>query len=106
MAQQWYVLYSEMEEAGVECLSIGPHEDDHADAFAFSENFTDGIPDEISNKFNMLAAAPLMFDVLHRYPLPSLQGNYEDFYIRARVWMKEVERVMAIATHGSEEPQL
>jgi hypothetical protein len=61
----WYVVYSSEDISGdsgraVEALSIGPYPDDHADTFAFSENFTEGIPNDVVAKFVLMAAAPAL----------------------------------------------
>lgn len=60
---QWFVVYNESSDdqgRGPCSLSIGPHENDSADTFAFSENFNaaDGIPEDVEKKFQLLAAAP------------------------------------------------
>ncbi len=62
IAENWYVNDSS-EDTGdfgstIEGLTIGPHEGECTDSFAFSESFRDGIPDEVSAKFALMAAAP------------------------------------------------
>lgn len=63
MSEKWYVSYSSDSrddgQTTVQCLSIGPEEDDQADAFAFSAEFgREGVPDGVVKKFDLMASAP------------------------------------------------
>ena len=79
--ERWYVNDTSTDTsdhgASVECLTIGPYKDDNGDAFAFSLNFADGIPDEITRKFHMMAAAPLLKATLAELASASL--HHADF---------------------------
>jgi len=61
-SERWHVTTGSTDTGdfgrGIDFLSIGPYEDDSADSFAFSENFPDGIPDDVDRKFALMAAAP------------------------------------------------
>ena len=69
MSERWFVIDSDGTDdlgRGPVGLSIGPNEGDHADAFAFSENFhgADGVPEAVQAKFALMAAAPEMLAAL------------------------------------------
>jgi hypothetical protein len=67
----WFVNYSEETDDygnGPAGLAIGPHEEDFADTFMFSQNFSaaEGTPEELETAFEFVVLARDAFDVMLR----------------------------------------
>lgn len=99
----WFVNYSETTDDrgdGPACLSIGPYEEDGADAFMFSETFSasDGSPDRIDAIFEFAALARNAFDVMirrgwHTWPLDD--GTWEVGSGDGRWWVETIPSVLS-----------
>lgn len=68
MNETWHVNWAESDVGDFEKpsgqLCIGPNRDDPVDAFAFSVTIYGDVPEDLAVKFDRMAAAPELFDLV------------------------------------------
>lgn len=91
-----------------EWLSIGPHKDDPADAFAFSQNYPMGwLPDDVIAKFRLMAAAPVL-EAAVRHAIDKMTalhcGKFKQSYIESELAKLADELCDSLAKAVAEPP--